>query len=219
MTTLEARGVRSSAEGGSTPVVFAPPQGLPRRGRVRFVDMPPRRCLAIEGQGPPGGAEFQGAVGALYSTIYALHFLLRDRGIGTRIGPLEALWERRDGSSAWLTGDFTTFDSEAWRWTALIEIPPEARDEDTASAMAVARRKHPSPVLSRLVVMTLREGHAVEALHVGPYATEPETLERMAAAATEAGVEPNGAHHEIYLGDPRRTAPDRLRTVLRQPVC
>jgi len=218
MTTLEARGVRSSAEGSSASVVFAPPQGLPRRGRVRFVDMPPRRCLAIEGEGPPGGAEFQAAVGALYSTIYPLHFLLRDRGIGTRIGPLEALWERRDGSSAWLSGEFAPFDPTAWRWTALIEIPDDARDEDMASAMAVARRKHPSPALSRLIVMTLREGHAVEALHVGPYATEPETLERMSAAATAGGLEPHGAHHEIYLGDPRRTAPERLRTILRQPV-
>lgn len=218
MTTLQARGVRTAAEGSSPPAVFTPPQGLPRRGKVRFVEMPPRRCLAIEGEGPPGGAEFQAAVGALYSTIYSLHFLLRDRGAATRIGPLEALWERRDGGSAWLTGDFAPFDPAAWRWTVLIEIPDEARDEDMASAMAVARRKHPSPALSRLVVMTIREGHAVEALHVGPYATEPETLDRMAAAATAAGLEPRGAHHEIYLGDPRRTAPDRLRTVLRQPV-
>jgi hypothetical protein len=198
--------------------VFGPPAGLPRRGRIRFVDVPPRRCLAIEGEGPPGGAEFQVAVGALYSTIYPLHFLLRDHGATTRIGALEALWERQDGHSGWLAGEFAPFDAASWRWTLLIEIPEEASDEDVASAMAVARRKHPGPALSRLVVMTVREGPAIEAMHVGPYATEPETLEQMAAMATEAGFEAHGAHHEIYLGDPRRSQPERLRTVLRQPL-
>lgn len=218
MTTLEARGVPTKAKAGSEPPVFGPSTSLPRRGRIRFVDVPPRRCLAIEGEGPPSGPEFQAAVGAVYSTIYPLHFLLRDHGVESRIGPLEALWERRDGAAGWLTGEFAPFDSAAWRWTVLIELPEACRDEDVASAMAVARRKHPNPALSRLMVMTLREGHAIEAMHVGPYATEPETLERMAASAAAAGLEPHGAHHEIYLGDPRRTAPDRLRTVLRQPV-
>ncbi len=218
MTTLDGRRARTSARGGSRPPVFGPPAGLPRRGRIRFVDVPPRRCLAIEGEGAPGGAEFQAAVGALYSTIYPLHFLVRDHGAESRVGALEALWERRDGAAGWLSGEFAPFDAEAWRWTLLIEIPAAARDEDVASAMAVARRKHPSPALSRLVVVTIREGPSIEAMHVGPYATEPETLEQMADQATEAGLEPHGAHHEIYLGDPRRSQPERLRTVLRQPV-
>jgi hypothetical protein len=73
-------------------------------------------------------------------------------------------------------------------------------------------------MMERLRVITLEEGLVVEAMHVGPYATEPETIARMHVMATAAGLVPAGSHHEIYLGDPRRTAPERLRTVLRQPV-
>lgn len=228
MTTLEGRGVPSSAgqpsgsttgvEAGATPLVFGPPAGLPRGRRVRFVDVPPRRCLAIEGVGEPGGQEFQAAVGALYSAIYPLVMLMRDHGLEAEVGPLEALWERAAGAAAWQPDESVAFDPGAWRWTLLIELPNAASDDDVASALAVARRRHPSPALARLLVLTVREGAAVEAIHVGPYATEPETLARMAAAIAAAGLETHGAHHEVYLGDPRRTRPDRLRTLLRQPV-
>ena len=97
-------------------------------------------------------------------------------------------------------------------------MPEEAADDDIASALAVARRRHPSESLDHLFVRTLREGVAVEAMHVGPYDAEPETIARMHEVAREAGLQPRGAHHEIYLGDPRRTDPRKLRTVLRQPL-
>lgn len=217
MTTLAGRRVPSS-HGATAPPVFGPPAGLPRARRVRFVDVPPRRCLAIEGVGEPGGQEFQAAVGALYSAIYPLVMLMRDHGQEAQVGPLEALWERTDGAAAWQPDESVAFDPGAWRWTLLIELPTAASDDDVASALAVARRRHPAPALSRLLVLTLREGPVVEAVHVGPYATEPETLARMAEATAAAGLEARGAHHEVYLGDPRRTRPDRLRTLLRQPV-
>lgn len=201
----------------TTAIAYPPASGIPKPHRVRIVTIPDRRCLAIDGEAEPGGADFQAAMGALYRSAYALHLLLRDRGIDARIGPSESLWERCDGSDSWATGA-AAFDPTAWRWTLLLSVPVEASDDDIASALAVARRKHPSPALARLYVMTLREGVAVEALHVGPYDTEPETIARMHQVAIEAGLRPKGPHHEIYLGDPRRGDPQRLRTVLRQPV-
>jgi hypothetical protein len=191
--------------------------GLPRVGRVRIVNVPDRRCLAIEGKGDPGGTEFQEAVSALYATAFSLRFLLRDRGIEAPVKHLEGLWEPAEGARGWQPGDAAA-PVGPWRWTLLIPLPAEASDEDVASAMAVARRKRPSPALARVMVMTLREGIAVEAIHVGPYATEPETVERMHEVATSAGLEVRGPHHEVYLGDPRRTEPSRLRTLLRQPL-
>jgi hypothetical protein len=191
--------------------------GYPRAHRIRIVTVPVRSCLAIDGQAPPGGPEFQAAMGALYTAAYSLHFLLRDRGIHAAIGPAEALWERRDGSSDWLAGEFP-FDPAAWRWTLFIELPEEATDEDVVAALAVARRKRPSAALANLHPMAFAEGLVVEAMHVGPYDAEPETIARMQECAAEAGLNPHGAHHEIYLGDPRRTDSRRLRTVLRQPV-
>ena len=193
-------------------------RGLPHMGAPRIVRVPSRRYLAVMGSAAPGTPEFQEAVGALYSTAYGLHFHLRARGSDSRVGHLEALWERRDGLPLWEGSAFDQFDPDRWLWALLIELPADADTEDVATAVAGARRKHPSPTLDAVFVRDLAEGLAVEAMHVGPYATEPETIARMRETATAAGLTPRGAHHEIYLGDPRRTPPERLRTVLRQPV-
>jgi hypothetical protein len=191
--------------------------GLPRRGQPRIVMTEPQRCFAIDGSGQPGGPEFESAMGAIYATAYGLHFLLRDRGIESRVGPSECLWERTDGVHGWAEGQ-VAFDPGAWRWTLLLHLPAEAADEDIEAALAVARRQQPTAPIDRVRPMTLEEGLVVEALHVGPYVEEPETIARMRLAADAAGLEAHGAHHEIYLGDPRRCLPENLRTVLRQPV-
>ena len=201
----------------TTAIAYPPASGVPKPHRVRIVTIPDRRLLAVDGEGEPGGAEFQAAMSALYRTAYSLHALLRERGIDARIGPSEALWTRRDGTPSWAEGP-VAFDPAAWCWTLLLPVPVEASDDDIVSALAVARRKHPSATLSRVHVVTLREGVSVEAMHIGPYDTEPETIAKMHRAAIEAGLRPHGPHHEIYLGDPRRGDPANLRTVLRQPV-
>jgi hypothetical protein len=195
------------------PIAF----GYPRVRQPRIVNVPERRCFAIQGTGTPGGPEFEEAMGALYGAAYSLHFLLRDRGIEAHTGPAEGLWERLDGVTDWSEGEIA-FEPTAWRWTLLLPVPAEATPEDVAAALAAARLRRPSPALDRLRVMSLVEGLVVEAMHVGPYATEPATIAQMHEMARAEGLVPAGAHHEIYLGDPRRTAPQRLRTVLRQPV-
>lgn len=199
------------------PAQFPRAVGYPRAHRVRIVTVPDRSCLAIDGLSAPGGAEFQEAMAALYAAAYSLHFLLRDRGIDSPVGPAEALWERRDGAPSFAEGA-VAFDPKAWRWTLFVGLPDEATDDDVAAALAVARRKRPSTALANLHQMTLGEGIVVEAMHVGPYDAEPETIAKMHELAIAAGLVPRGPHHEIYLGDPRRTDPSRLRTVLRQPL-
>jgi hypothetical protein len=201
----------------TTQLAYPPATDLPRAHRIRIVTVPDRRCLAIDGDAAPGSHEFQAAMSALYTSAYTLHFLLRERGIESPVSPPEALWERRDGQPSWAEGA-VAFEPESWQWTLLIAVPGEAADDDVASAVAVARRRHPSEALDHLYLRTVREGVAVEALHVGPYDAEPETIARMHELAREAGLKPRGAHHEIYLGDPRRTDPRKLRTVLRQPL-
>jgi hypothetical protein len=201
----------------TTVQAYPPATDLPRANRVRIVTIPARRYLAIDGEAAPGSPAFQAAMSALYACTYALHFLLRERGIESPVSPPEALWERRDGGPSWAEGPIA-FDPVAWRWSLLIALPDEAADDDIASCVAVARRRHASEALDHVAVRTLREGVAVEAMHVGPYEAEPETIARMHHVAREAGLRPRGPHHEIYLGDPRRTDPRQLRTVLRQPL-
>jgi hypothetical protein len=197
--------------------VFTTPTSWPRAGAIRFVDVPERRLLMLDGIGHPTGQAFQAAIGALFGTAYTLRFALKRRAIDTKVGHLEALWSRL-GDPLELDLEAAQADPSAWAWTALIELPDEAADDDIAAAMTEASKRRPSSAFAHLRVERWREGEVVETLHVGPYATEPETVARMLAVAAEAGLRPTGAHHEIYLGDPHRSAPEKLRTVLRQPV-
>ena len=192
--------------------------GYPRARRPRIVVTEPRRYLAIDGTAAPGGPEFEASMQALYGAAYALTFVLRDRGVDAHVEPSGALWSRTSGQDGWSVGE-EAFDPTAWRWTLLMPIHPEATFADVDAAIRrVARRRSSSALLGRLEVFDLDEGLVVEAMHVGPYSAEPDTLEAMRQIAVAAGLDAHGPHHEIYLGDPRRTAPERLRTVLRQPV-
>ena len=172
-----------------------------------LLEMPERTFLMVDGRGDPNGSEdFQRAIEALYSLSYGLKFLLkRELGVDRKVEPLEGLW--------WVDrGDFSYEDRTDWRWTVMIEQPAEATPERVE---ALAREKPPAirPRLERFA-----EGRVAQVLHVGPFADEPRTIEQLHAFIAEQGLRATGRHHEIYLSDPRRTAPERLRTILRQPV-
>lgn len=187
---------------------------------VRFLDLPTRRFVMIDGQGPPADAAFVARMPGLYTTAYTLRFALKRRGIVARVGPLEGLW--------WTLDDETSLDAilgpadgrsrEAWRWTLLIALPDEASEPELASALEAGRTKLEPTFAPTLRVEPFDEGRVAQVLHVGPYATEKPTIERLHAAIAAAGLRPRGHHHEIYLGDPRRSAPERLKTILRQAV-
>ncbi|HEX9108433.1 MAG TPA: GyrI-like domain-containing protein, partial [Longimicrobiales bacterium] len=104
------------------------------------------------------------------------------------------------------------------RWTALIRTPDFVTDEDLQSAVAELKRKGKGPAVERVRLQRLEEGECVQVLHVGPYSAEPPTIEALHAFAAQQGRTLSGRHHEIYLSDPRRVPPERLKTILRQPV-
>ncbi|MGN6743209.1 MAG: GyrI-like domain-containing protein [Amnibacterium sp.] len=196
-----------------------------RAGVVDLVDVPELAFLSVSGQGAPEGPAFADAVQALYSVSYTAHFLLeQQRGTAPRMRPLEALWWTEDPEqqrfvTAMATGAPSSAprDPGAWRWQAMILQPREVDGRILAQALHPARARR---VRSLDAVRPLRwtEGRCAQTLHVGPYAEEGPTIARLHAAIAEAGLRPRGRHHEIYLGDPRRSAPERLRTLLRQPV-
>jgi hypothetical protein len=185
--------------------------------QVRFVEIGPMRALAVDGDGAPAEPAFQEAIGALYPVAYGLHFALKRRGVAAPVGALEGLWWAPDqlasGSVVPAAGQTPT-----WRWTLFIRVPDDAGDSEVSDAIGAAARKRPSPALGRLRVVAFEEGHSAQILHIGPYAAEQPTIERLHTAIAAAGLQPRGRHHEIYLGDPRRSAPERLRTIIRQPV-
>jgi hypothetical protein len=196
-----------------------------RKGAVDLVDVPFLSYAMIEGQGDPDGSAFGEAVQALYSVSYAAHFALKKRsGENTKVMPLEALWwvdepGQFDLLEKVAAGDATMADTDRnkWQWQAMIVQPEPIDAELVAQAVQESRSKN-LPALDRLRFVQWEEGRCAQILHVGPYSEEASTIVRLHQAIAEAGLKPRGRHHEIYLGDPRRSAPEKLRTVLRQPV-
>jgi hypothetical protein len=186
-------------------------------GVVRFLVLPPRRFVMIDGEGAAGEAAFASRMPGLYATAYGLRFALKRRGVQERVRPLEGLWWTLDGSTD-LDAIFGDGDRSGWRWTLMIGLPDQATEAELAAALEAARAKLSEPHAANLRIETLAEGPAAQILHVGPYAAERPSIERLHEAIATAGARPAGRHHEIYLGDPRRAAPDRLKTILRQPI-
>ncbi len=180
----------------------------------RLVHVGPAQYLAVDGEGNPNGPGFQEAVGALYGVAYTIKMRKKREGTEYAVAPLEGLWWASD-----LTKVVPGQPAADWRWTALIRTPDFIEDEDLALAVAeLQRKKKGGPALARVRLERLEEGDCVQMLHVGPYATEPSTVSAMHEFAAAQGRELRGRHHEIYMSDPRRTPPERLKTILRQPV-
>jgi hypothetical protein len=187
-----------------------------RRGAFDVVEVPPLTYLTVDGHGDPNtSASYAEALAVLYPVAYALRFAGRARGHDETVMPLEALWWSDE-----MTAFTSARDKSRWSWTALILAPTWVDGTDVAEAVAtVARRKPGLGGLERLDLRPLDEGLCMQTLHVGPYVDEGPVLARMHDVEIPArGLRMTGRHHEIYLGDPRRTAPERLRTILRQPV-
>ena len=190
-----------------------------KAGRVRFLAVPERRYLMIDGSGAPGDQQFRDAFAALYPVAYTLHFALKRRGATARVGALEGLyWFGEPGPLAADAFASAQRDPSAWRWRLLLPVPAEATDDEVRLAFEEVRSKKSPPALELLRCEAWEEGRLAQVLHVGPYAAEPTTVALLHEAIASAGLRPRGCHHEIYISDPSRTAPERLRTVIRQPV-
>lgn len=188
-----------------------------RPGVVRFLELPERRFVMIDGEGPAGEAAFAPRMPGLYATAWTLRFALKRRGVVTKVGPLEGLWWTSDGVLD-LDLIFGPGERGTWRWTLLMALPHEAADDELEAALAAGRGKLVAPYRENLRVEPFAEGRAAQVLHLGPYAEERPTIERLHAAIAAVGLRPRGRHHEIYLGDPTRGDPAKTRTLLRQPV-
>jgi hypothetical protein len=178
------------------------------------LDVPELRFLMIDGHGDPNHEPaFRDAIEALYATAYGLKFRLKAQdGVDYRVMPLEGLWWIPN-ARVW---DFS--DKSDWDWSLMIVQPQEVTSERLEEVRAAAESRRPLPALSRVRLDAFAEGRAVQAMHVGPWDEERPTLERLQAFMASRGLMPVGKHHEIYLSDPGRVRPDRMRTILRLAV-
>jgi hypothetical protein len=177
-----------------------------------FVTVPAFEFLAVDGQGDPNTSEeYASAVSALYTMAYTLKFAVKKEG-GTDYGvlPLEGLWWADDPL------DFTRGNKSGWRWTMMIRQPVAVSTAQLTAAREKAKAKA-GTVADRVSLVTLDEGECAQLLHRGPYADEGPNIARLHEFIEANGRQLRGKHHEIYLSDPTRTKPDKMRTVLRQP--
>jgi hypothetical protein len=196
----------------------------PSAKEVQVVDVPELSFVMIDltigpDETPEGSQAFQEAMGALYGASYTLKFMSKQRQenpIDYTVMALEGLW--------WTaSGEFDFARKEAWQATLMMMQPEHITADMCGAALRQvaekqAKKGEENPALARLRFERWREGLSLQIMHVGPYSEEPRTIERMKAFAQENGYVYRGKHHEIYLGDPRRAKPEKLRTALRQPV-
>lgn len=192
---------------------------MPKR-KPAVIDVPSMNFIMVEGKGDPLNEEYQVAINILYTLAYTIR--MSHKGGNQPEGyfeyvvpPLEGLW--------WISGgNFDMVQRDNWLWTSMIRQPEFVTPEVFSWACDECVRKKPELDVSKARLQTFEEGLCVQMMHIGPYANEPETVETMRAFMAENKiVNETGSirkHHEIYLSDPRRTAPDNLKTVLRHPV-
>ncbi len=191
----------------------------PSAKKVEVVDVPQFQFVMIDGRikagdEPAKSQEFQEAMQALYGVSYGLKFMskLREENpIDYTVMALEGLWWAEGG-------EFDINKKEDWKFTMMIMQPDHITEEMYQKAVQQANEKKPSAAFSKIRFESFREGLSMQIMHIGPYSEEPATIERMKLFAQENGYVLRGKHHEIYLGDPRRAKPERLKTILRQPI-
>jgi len=180
-----------------------------------LVRIPPLAYLMVDGSGDPNtSTAFKDAIGALYGAAYTLKFMLKkNSGIDFRVMPLSGVFHAAQ------PGDLLEGRKDDWRWTLMMPVPSLVRQADLARAVAEAvTKKKASPALHLLRREILKEGLCAHILHKGPYSEEKPTIEKLHAFIREQGLSFNGSHHEIYLSNPNRASPEKMKTIVRQPV-
>jgi hypothetical protein len=187
---------------------------LPSARECAVVDVPELQFLMIDGRGDPNTSdEYRQVLEALYGMSYTLKFLSKQtEEIDYVVMALEGLWWTDD------MADFSEDDKSAWSWTSMIMQPSHLTKAHFEGAADQLRAKRNPMALDKMRFESFHEGLSVQIMHIGPYAEEAPTISRLHQYAVDNGYRIRDKHHEIYLSDPRRAAPEKLRTVIRQPV-
>jgi len=189
----------------------------PSAKEVSIVDVPPMNYLMIDGKGDPNTAEeAKEAIEALYPLAYAIKFIIRkELEIDYGVMPLEGLWWTEDMT------EFSVENKDIWEWTYMI-MQPEFITKDLFNRALLQVEKKKNPVaLSKMRFETLHEGVSAQIMHIGPFSDEGPTIDKLHNFIWENNYKFDGLkekHHEIYLSDPRKTAPEKMKTIIRQPM-
>lgn len=183
--------------------------------KISLVTVPKFNYLMVDGHGDPNNSiEFQQCVDALFSISYTAKFMLKKgaQQIDYGVMPLEGVW--------WTdkSNDFSMEDKAAWKWTIMIMQPDFLTDSIIKKAKEQAAKRKELQMLNNLRLETMNEGLCAQVLYIGPYSDETQTIINLHKYIEENGYKMHGKHREIYLSDMRRTAPEKLKTIIRQPI-
>lgn len=183
------------------------------RRKPSIVEVTSAQYLSVTGSGAPGSERFTQAIGGLYTVAFTTKMQSKFAGRDYTVCKLEALWWTGRNN-----GDLTSKPPNQWKWQLLIRTPDFIEPSTIEGAIALLREKGKPEEVTWVSLQRIEEGRCVQMLHVGPYDQEQDTLDVMSEYAASQGLQTYGRHHEVYLSDPRRVAPSRLRTILRRPV-
>jgi len=187
----------------------------PPTKNVEIVDVPKMNFLMVDGEGDPNTSQsFQDAIEVLYPLSYTLKFNIKrgESGIDYGVLPLEGLWWADDMSA------FSVENKNSWKWTLMIMQPDLVTKQMVKAAIEQVKAKKNPVSLPLVRFESFKEGKAAQIMHIGPFSEEGPTVEKVHDFIDENGSKRRGKHHEIYLSDIRRAAPDKWRTVIRQAM-
>ncbi|MBT8204263.1 MAG: GyrI-like domain-containing protein [Eudoraea sp.] len=186
----------------------------PRASKVVTVEVPEFNFLKVDGKGDPNTSKtYKEAVEALYSLSYALKFAIKKGPLAIDYGvlPLEGLWWADDMEQ------FEQTPKSEWKWTAMIMQPEMVTETLVQEVLEAVRKKKDLPALEQVRFEPYQEGRAAQILHIGPFSEEGPTIQKVHEYIRKLGYTQKGKHHEIYLSDIRRAAPEKWKTIIRQP--
>lgn len=176
-----------------------------------IIDVQAMNYLMINGKGDPNTSKaYMDAIEALYAVSYTLKFMSKKNEHDYVVMPLESQW--------WMDGEWDMERREEWQWTAMIMQPPCINEAMFNEAVETVRKKKNPVALDQLRFDTIEAHKAVHVLHKGPYSEEGPTIEKLHSFMDSEGYTFGGKHYEIYLSDPRKAAPDKMKTIIRQPI-
>ncbi len=183
-----------------------------RKKGCKLVEVPVFKYIMVDGEGNPNNSEkFQTVMDTLYGLSYTIKFKCKEREEDYVVMPLEGLWWTDD------MNDFTMENKDIWKWTMMIMQPNVVTEEDVSQAVKeVSKKKNLS--LDHVRFEKLNEGLSAQMLYIGPYDEEGPIVDSLHKFIENKGYDLHKKHHEIYLSDPRRTNPENLKTIIRQPV-
>jgi hypothetical protein len=185
----------------------------PSAKEVTVVDVPAMNFLLVDGEGAPASPQYIEAIEALFSVSYTLKFMVKKRkGVNYVVLPLEGLW--------WVD-DMTKFSpdrKDEWKWTAMIMQPKYVNAEDVKMAVEQVKKKKNLAALPKVRFESFKEGPSAQIMYIGPFSAEGPTITKIHSHIQNNGHALSGKHHEIYLNNPATTTPEKLKTIIRQPM-